>query len=141
MLGLTPFLLFDGDCADAMTFYQSCLGGDLTITRLGDTPMKGQSPPDLHDKVAYARLVRGALDVSATDWQHQTRRPRQGNTVGIYLSGGSYDELRAIFDRLAVGADPDLLDELEERPFGIYGHLADRYGVHWFFRGDGAIGD
>ena len=46
-----------------------------------------------------------------------------------------------IFDRLAVGADPDFLDELAERPFGIYGHLADRYGVHWFFRGEGAICD
>jgi len=141
MLGLTPFLLFDGDCAEAMTFYQSCLGGELTITWLGDTPMKDESPPHLHDKVAYARLVRGALDVSATDWQHPTRRPRQGNTVGLYLSGGSDDELTVIFDRLAIGADPDLLDELAERPFGIYGHLADRYGVHWFFRGEGAICD
>ena len=141
MLSLTPFLLFDGDCAEAMAFYQSCLGGELTVTLLGDTPMKDQVPPQLHDKVAYARLVSGALDLSATDWQHQTRRPRQGNTVGIYLSGGSYGELKAIFDRLAVGADPDLLDELAELPFGIYGHLADRYGVHWFFPGEGAIGD
>jgi PhnB protein len=141
MLSLTPFLLFDGDCAEAMAFYQSCLGGELTVTLLGDTPMKDQVPPQLHDKVAYARLVSGALDLSATDWQHQTRRPRQGNTVGIYLSGGSYGELKAIFDRLAVGADPDLLDELAELPFGIYGHLADRYGVHWFLRGEGTAGD
>jgi uncharacterized glyoxalase superfamily protein PhnB len=35
-----------------------------------------------------------------------------------------------------VGADSDLLDELHDEPFGTYGHLADRYGVHWFFRGD-----
>ena len=73
--------------------------------------------------------------------KHPTRRPRQGNTVGLYLSGGSDDELTVIFDRLAIGADPDLLDELAERPFGIYGHLADRYGLHWFFRGEGAICD
>ena len=31
MLNLTPFLLFNGNCAEAMTFYQSCLGGDLTL--------------------------------------------------------------------------------------------------------------
>ena len=72
MLGLTPFLLFDGDCAEAMTFYQSCLGGELTITWLGDTPMKDESPPHLRDKVAYARLVRGALDVSATEAPDET---------------------------------------------------------------------
>ena len=42
MLGLTPFLLFDGNCAEAMRFYHACYGGDLTLTRLGDTPMKAQ---------------------------------------------------------------------------------------------------
>jgi hypothetical protein len=35
-------------------------------------------------------------------------------------------------------ADPDLLDDLRDLPFGTYGHLADRYGVHWFFQGDRA---
>ena len=36
------------------------------------------------------------------------------------------------------GADPDLLDDLRDLPFGSYGHLADRYGVHWFFHGEPA---
>ena len=40
MLQTTPFLLFDGNCAEAMTFYQKCLGGELNLTKLGDTPMK-----------------------------------------------------------------------------------------------------
>ena len=39
MLNLTPFLLFDGDCAEAMAFYQSCFSGELTLTKLRDTPM------------------------------------------------------------------------------------------------------
>jgi PhnB protein len=30
MLHTTPFLLFDGNCAEAMTFYHKCLGGELT---------------------------------------------------------------------------------------------------------------
>lgn len=68
---LTPFLLFDGHCAEAMAFYQACLGGELTITRVGNTPMKDRAPPSQHAKVAY-------------------------------------------------------------------GHLADRYGVHWFFQGGGS---
>jgi PhnB protein len=136
MLALTPFLLFDGNCAEAMTFYQSCLGGELSVIRLRDTPMREQAPPELHDRVAYARLQSGLLDLSATDWQHTTRRPHQGNTVGIYLTGASYDELKPVFDCLSAQAYPSLLDELQDLPFGVYGHLADRYGVHWFFRGD-----
>jgi len=133
---LTPFLLFSGNCADAMSFYRSCLDGELTVTKVGDTPMKGQMPPEHHDKVANAHLRSGAIELTAADWLHPTRTPRPGNTVCLYIDGGPYTELRALFDKLSAGADPTLLDDLRDMPFGSYGHLADRYGVHWFFRGE-----
>ena len=135
-VNLTPFLLFDGNCAEAMTFYKGCLGGELTITKICDTPMKGQMPPEQHHKVAFANLKSSVFEFSATDWLHQTRTPNQGNTVAMYISGGKYRDLRAIFDKLAVGASKELLDDLRDMPFGSYGHLADKYGVHWFFQGD-----
>lgn len=136
MLNLTPFLLFDGYCAEAMAFYQACLGGELAITKMGDTPMKSHMPAELHDKVAHAHLKSGVIEFSATDWMHATRKPKQGNTVAMYLNGGKYEELRIIFDKLAEGADTELLDDLRDLPFGSYGHLADKYGVHWFFQGE-----
>jgi PhnB protein len=134
---LMPFLLFDGSCAEAMEFYRSCLGGELQVVRLGDTPMGAPAPAEQQDKVVFAHLQSDALEIAATDWLHPTRRPSPGNTVALSLTGNGYEELRRPFERLAVGADPDLLDVLREEPFGLYGHLADRYGVHWFFRGNG----
>jgi PhnB protein len=135
MIKLTPFLLFDGNCAEAMEFYQSCLGGELTVLRVADTPMKGNVPEELHQRIAHARLKSGAVDFSAVDWLHPTRTPRPGNTVAMYVNEGRYEELKAIFDRLVVDADRDLVDELREMPFGAYGHLADKFGIHWFFQG------
>ena len=55
----------------------------------------------------------------------------------LYLTAETHAELKVIFDKLADGADPALLDPLRDMPFGSYGHLADKYGVHWFFRGGG----
>ena len=136
MINLIPFLLFDGNCAEAMKFYQSCLGGELSITRVADTPMKDHLPPEQHQKLAHAHLKSGAIELSATDWLHPTRTPKKGNTVAMYINGGKYEELSLIFDRLAVGADKALFDDLRDLPFGTYGHLADKYGVHWFFQGD-----
>lgn len=138
MIDVTPFLLFDGNCAEAMAFYQSCLGGELTVIRLGETPMAATSPPEHHHLVAHAHLASGDLAFSGADWLHATRRPRPGNTVGLYVTGGTPGELREIFDPLSAGADPDLLDDLCDMPFGTYGHFADRFGVHWFFRGERA---
>ena len=136
MINLTPFLLFDGNCAEAMTFYQSCLGGELALTKVKDSPLKDQMPPEHHNKVIHAHLKSGAIEFSATDWLHPTRTPKQGNTVCLNINGGKFGELKAIFDKLSTGADKQVFDDLRDLPFGTYGHLADKYGVHWFFRGE-----
>lgn len=136
MLNLTPFLLFDGNCAEAMRFYQSCLGGELTLTKVKDTQMKDGMLPEQQDKIINARLISGAIEFTATDWLHRTRRPKQGNMVCLYINSGTYRELRSIFDKLSAGADKSLLDDLRDMPFGTYGHLVDKYGISWFFQGE-----
>ena len=72
---LTPFLLFDGNCAEAMTFYQTCLGGELNLVRLGYTPMGAEAPSEQQQKVPYAHLESGPAELAATDWLHPTRTP------------------------------------------------------------------
>ena len=139
MLHTTPFLLFNGNCAEAMTFYKSCLGGDLTLIKLRDTPMKEQFPAEKHDRIIYAQLKNSQIDFSATDWMASPRlEPRQGNTFSIYLTGKTYDELKPVFDKLAVGADRDTRTfmELNKAPMGVYGQFTDKYGVSWIFRGE-----
>jgi len=138
MLSCTPFLLFDGNCAEAMTFYQRCLGGELTLTRLGDTPMKDQLPAEKHDRIINARLASGGLDLSATDWMASPEfEPVLGNMSAVFVTGG-IDDIRAAFERLSEGADTAWFQALHEMPFGLYGQFFDRFGVQWIFRGDAA---
>lgn len=68
MLQTTPFLLFNGNCAEAMSFYQGCLGGELTLIKLSDTPMKAQFPEEKHSRIIYAMLKNNQIEFSATDW-------------------------------------------------------------------------
>lgn len=136
MVRLTPYLLFDGNCAEAMAFYQSCFGGDLALIRLADTPMKAMFPEEKHSRIAYAHLKSTAVEFSATDWLHPTETPQPGNTTAIYVTGAADDDLQTPFNKLADGAWPQTLVPLKEMPFGLYGHLRDRFGVEWFFRGE-----
>lgn len=137
MLRCTPFLLFDGNCAEAMAFYHKCLGGELTLTKLGDTPMKAHLPPEKHDRIINAQLKTEAIEISATDWMASPAfEPKQGNMYAIFVIGGSYDELKPSFDRLKDGADQERLQELHAMPFGVYGQFYDRFGVQWIFKGD-----
>ena len=134
MLRSTPFLLFDGNCAEAMTFYHHCLGGELTLTRLGDSPMKNQLPPEKHNRIINAHLKSGAIDISATDWMASPAfEPLQGNTFAIFVVAETLGELRVAFDRLADGADKKRFQDLHDLPIGTYGQFYDKYGVQWIF--------
>lgn len=137
MLRCTPFLLFDGNCAEAMTFYHACLGGELTLTKLGDTPMKDQFPPEKHERIINAHLKSGEIEISATDWMAAPDyEPKYGDVFAIFVLGEGYDELKTVFDRLSEGAQHDRFQELHDMPFGTHGQFFDRYGYHWIFKGD-----
>jgi PhnB protein len=67
MTTLTPYLLFDGKCQQAMEFYKSCFGGDLAATKVKDSPAKDFMPAFQPDKIVNARLRNGRLEISASD--------------------------------------------------------------------------
>ncbi len=132
-----PFLLFDGNCAEAMTFYHQCLGGELKLTKLGDSPMKNMLPAEKHNRVINAHLKSGDIEISATDWMASPAfNPIHGNTFAIFIIGKAYDELKSVFDKLAEGAEKERFQELHDMPFGTYGQFYDKYGVQWIFKAD-----
>jgi PhnB protein len=132
-----PFLLFDGNCAEAMTFYQKCLGGELTLTKLKDSPMKDMFPADKQDRIINAYLKSGSIEISATDWMAAPEYlPRNGNVFAIFVLGKSYQEIRVIFNKLSKGHKADRYQPLHAMPFGMYGQFIDRFGYHWIFKSD-----
>ena len=134
MTTLTPYLLFDGKCQQAMEFYKSCFGGELTATKVKDSPAKDFMPAVQREKIVNARLSKGKLEMTASDWLRPDRTPIRGNTVCLYLSGGTFGELKTLFERLSEGAE--VTDPLKEQFFGIYGALNDKFGVRWMFQTD-----
>lgn len=133
-LRVTTYLLFDGDCRDAMTFYRSILGGELTMTTVGESPMKELFPPAMQGKIVSARLASATLDISASDWLRPGVRPIPGNRVMLYVSGGTPAETRALFGRLSEGAE--ITDPISDQPFGLYGALNDKFGNRWMFHAE-----
>jgi len=134
MTNFTPYLLFDGNCSEAMSFYKTCFGGDLSLLKVADSPARDQMPVEAQEKTINARLKSKTIDISASDWLRPDRTLKKGNTVCLYLSGGTYAELKDYFDRLSVGAS--VVDPLTMQFFGTYGALTDKYGVRWMFQGD-----
>lgn len=131
---LTTYLLFAGDCKEAMTFYHAIFGGELVITTVGESPIKNSFPVAMHEKVLNARLKSDLVDISASDWLRPAEKLIRGNSVSLYISGGSPDETNSLFNKLSEGAD--ITDPLSDQPFGQYGALNDKFGNRWRFHSE-----
>jgi PhnB protein len=135
---LNPYLAFDGKAAEAMTFYQSVLGGDLTLSTFGEFQMN-DDPADA-DKIMHAQLqTPNGLTLMAADVP-TTVELRPGNNVSISLSGNDEDELRGYFDGLAGGGGTVDQPFVKARWGDTFGMVTDQFGLEWMVNaaGDGS---
>ena len=128
MTQLSPYLMFDGNCREAMTFYHACLGGQLGMQTVGESPMAEQIPSDMHDRMLHSMLTCGDFALMASDMMGSEKVVR-GNDVHLCLVCSSKDEIEASFAKLAVGGQVG--HPLQEEFFGTIGDLTDQFGVRW----------
>ena len=67
MLQLDTYLTFDGNCAEAMRFYQRTLGGKLDLMTHAQSPMAAQTPPGSENRIMHARLALDGRLLMASD--------------------------------------------------------------------------
>lgn len=121
------YLFFEKECREAMQFYKSVFGGELTMQTYGEVD---KSCPDaIKDGIMHARLSGGDILLMASD------DPGSGRTLGtgkIHLALGGNDEkkLTGIFEALSAGGKVGV--PLAKQMWGdIYGDLRDKYDVQW----------
>jgi len=123
---LNPYIGFKDDARQAMEFYQSVFGGDLTINTFGE--FGDQDNPDL---VMHALLETPAgFTLMASDtppgMEHQ-----QGSSISVSLSGDEEGELRGYWDKLTEGGGQVTMP-LEKQAWGdVFGMVSDQYGIAW----------
>ena len=134
MTQLNPYLRFNGNCREAMTFYQSCLGGELTIQTVGESPAAGQMPPSMQDNVMQSVLAKEGFVLMASDMVGP-KGVKNGDAISLATMGSSKAEIEPIFAKLSAGAN--VLHPLFEEYFGTFGDLVDKFGIGWMFQAGG----
>ena len=130
MTQINAYLNFNGQCREAMTFYQECLGGELTLQRVAESPMAAQLPSIEGANIMHSILTRGELVLLASDMIGN--RLEKGNTITLCLKCSSHEEINTCFDKLAVGGKIKM--PLHQSFWGAtYGELTDKYGMNWMF--------
>ncbi len=127
---LNTYILFNGNCAAAMRFYERLFAGHIEeLTTVGETPMAAQFPPSSASRVINSRLRFDGNTMMGCDWMLPAPHPGFSG-VRLMLTYGDEQEASRIFAELAEGGRVDM-------PLGktawarAFGQVDDRYGVAW----------
>ncbi len=130
MTKMNPYLTFNGNCKDAMTFYQQCLGGELLLQFVGESPMADKMPAQMQKCVLHATLTTQGFVIMGSDMAPDTGIIK-GNTVSIMLNCSSEEEINSSFNKLSAEGG-EIKHHLEHTFWGaLFGDLTDKFGNNW----------
>ena len=138
MSQLEPYLFFNGNCAEAMRFYEKALGGKLEMMmKASEAPPEAGKPcpegTDMGDGVLHACVMVEGRRLMASDWMSPDPYPGI-NGVSISLVYPTVEEAQRKFEALAAGGKVIM-------PLGktfwieSFGMLTDKYGANWMVNG------
>lgn len=131
MVHLSPYLFFNGNCREALAFYQSCLGGELDLQRFGDSAAAAHMPAEVQNNVMHGTLTTHGFIIMAAD-TGRAGYLTAGNNVRLSLHFDNDAEIEATFARLSEGGQ--VIDPLADMFWGgKFGTLADQFGIKWLF--------
>jgi PhnB protein len=128
MKTVTTYLSFDGNCRQAMSFYQQCFATELELSAYPDA--NGQPSSDPAAKVMHSQLVRGGAPFLMASDTPQAGSLQSGNNFSVALDCESLDETARLFSALSSGGDIRM--PLTDAPWGArFGMLTDQFGIQW----------
>ncbi len=128
---LIPYINFNGNCEEAVKFYQSAIGGEAQILHYKDAPANPDFPisEGSQNLVLHAELRKDGHVIRFADNFPGTPFS-QGNAISLALELPTAEETRRIFTALSQEGEVEM--DLQETFFSpLYAKFTDKFGVHW----------
>ncbi len=124
-----PYLFFEGRCEEAIEFYRTALGAEVTmLMRFKESPDPGTCAPGALDKVMHMSFRIGETILMASDGRCTGQPSFQG--FSLSLTAADDTEAERLFASLADGGQVQMA--LTKTFFSSrFGMVADRFGVPW----------
>ena len=124
-----PYIHFQGQCAEALAFYQQVFGGrDLQIMRYADGPQAPEAWKS-SDRIMHGQVTLYDGTLMASDYPPGLEGdPQKG--FSVMQTAPDVATGRAIFDRLSEGGT--VIDAYKPTFFSPgFGMVQDKFGTHW----------
>lgn len=135
MSSVSTYLNFMGDTEEAISFYASVFGTQITgeIARMGDMGPEGQLSEDEKQLVAHVALpILGGHVLMASDMVRSLGHElRVGNNVTLNLEPDTRAETDRLYAALSEGGSDST--GMSDMPWAYWGCTLDRFGIRWMF--------
>ena len=131
---LEPYLFFNGNCAEAMRFYEKTLGGKVEMMmKASEAPGGVEKPGAKADGILHAAVAVEGHRLLASDWMSPDPYPGMSG-VSLSLVYPTVEEAKRKFDALAAGGKVQMPFE---KTFWVesFGMLKDKFGTAWMISG------
>ena len=130
MTQIIAYLNFNGYCREAMSFYQQCLGGELVMQKISESPMAARMPSEMGAKILHSSLTKNDLVLMASDMMGNSIV--KGNSISLCVNCSSDEEVNSFFSKLSMGGK--VVEPLHQSFWGAtFGSLTDKFGITWIF--------
>lgn len=130
MKEVASYLMFDGNCREAMKFYEKCLGAELQLMSYAEGP--GTCPNEAKDRIMHARLTKGGSPVLMASDTMPGMPFQQGNNFSLAVGCESAQEVDKFFSALSEKGKVTM--PLQETFWATrFGMLTDQFGINWMF--------
>lgn len=131
---LDSYIFFDGQCAQAMRYYEGALGAKVRFQMTyGQSPDPKSCPPGDPNRVMHATIeLPGGRLLMASDTPEGMGKPMQG--FALALTYETADEARKVFAALSEGGQV-MMPPGQTFWVECFGMLTDKFGTPWMVSG------
>lgn len=125
MKSIIPYIVFPGNCREAMEFYAQVLDGEILFMKtFEDSPVPTST--GFGDRIFNSELKIGDIQIKASD-DLPNHKVTQGTNISLHVVFSNEETKKRAFEELSKGGK--ILFPIEEN----FGMLKDKYGIQWMF--------
>ena len=134
MTNINPYLNFNGNCREAMSFYKECIGGELALQTIAGSRIEDECPAAMKQQILHASLIMDGIVLMGSDMTGPDGFIK-GNTMALSVNCSSEKEITDFFFKLSQGGKilHPLKKEFHGATFGIF---TDKFGIRWMLNYD-----
>lgn len=128
MKSLVLYLIFRGNCREALEFYKTCLGGEMTYLKtFKESPLEVTSENE--SLIFDSEFVSEKITIKASDSLPENNI-KIGSNFSLFVTFDTIEELQTVYDNLSK--DGNVIIPLPKTSgTSIFGMLIDKFNIQW----------